>query len=543
MAEYVRGFIAIARYLLPLLSVLLVVICGVGLLSKRKYGYKIIALLDDMSEQAVCDGELLVGSGDECDIVVDGAQENHCVIAVCGKSFSIRPLGKAKIGINRHSVRTETPFLADDIISVGDRELSFRVKNLRKREREEGSLYKGAALCLLTVIQFLIGVSLIFAFSSKGAVIFGAFALLMLCEWLYFIISKFKGAFVEAPVIFLCSLGLSVVAHRGTDVIIKQVICAAVGVLGALVISKVIAVSQRALKLRLLAFVFGIALFGVNMVFGVIYNGAQNWLNILGFSFQPSELIKVILIFISGTCIDKMNSVKDSALFVLFSVFCLGALAYLSDFGTALVYAVVLFTVIAIRFCSIKLLLSLGGAAVALGGAVMLIFPYVAKRVFSFGQAWENAADSGYQQTRAMIATASGGLLGVGGGKGTLIKVPAADTDIVFGLISEEWGLIVSMCALSCFVIFTLYAIKVLTSSKSTYYGVTCCAAAILLLIQTALNVFGSLDMLPFTGVTLPFISNGGSSLISCLMLTAFLRTPLVSEYECNSKEGAWKYE
>jgi cell division protein FtsW (lipid II flippase) len=164
-----------------------------------------------------------------------------------------------------------------------------------------------------------------------------------------------------------------------------------------------------------------------------------------------------------------------------------------------------------------------------------VLFPYVAKRVFSFGKAFENAYDSGYQQTRAMIATASGGLFGVGGGKGTLIKVSAADTDIVFGLISEELGLIVSLSAISVFIIFVLYSVKVLVGSKSTYYSITAVATSVLLLMQTALNVFGTLDMLPFTGVTLPFVSNGGSSLLSCMLLTAFLRTPLISDNGGNS--------
>jgi cell division protein FtsW (lipid II flippase) len=268
----------------------------------------------------------------------------------------------------------------------------------------------------------------------------------------------------------------------------------------------------------------------------VVYNGAQNWLNIGGISVQPSEFIKVALIFISGASVEKLSSIKDTLLFAVFSVFCLGSLFYLSDFGTALIYAVVFFTVISIRLCSVKLIALLFSLAVLCGGAVTILFPYVAKRVFSFGKAFENAYDSGYQQTRAMIATASGGLFGVGGGKGTLIKVSAADTDIVFGLVSEEFGLIVSLCVLSLFVIFVLYSVKVLLNSKSTYYSITTVATSVLLLMQTTLNVFGTLDMLPFTGVTLPFISNGGSSLLSCLLLTAFLRTPLIIANGGNAK-------
>ena len=538
MAEYIRGFIAIVRYLIPILSVLLVAVCGIGLLSKRRKSYKRVVLCDDMTEQSITDGEFIVGSDDDCDIVMDGIAEKHCVISVCGRAFSIRPLGKAKIGVNRHSVKTDTPFAPDDIISAGNREFSLRIKSSNKKETENSNIYKAASVCSLTLIQFFMMLSLMFAFPQKGTAVCGIFLLLMLGEWVYLIITKFAGAFIEVPVMFLLTVGMTVVAHRDVSVMLKQDICAAGGAAGAIVLSRVLMSAKRAIALRSIAFIVGIALFGMNMVFGVIYNGAQNWINIAGFSFQPSEFIKVILVFICGTGVEKLNSVKDSIMFCVFAVFCLGSLAYLSDFGTALIYALVVFTVLALRFCSAKLLLILGGAAALMGGAVMLIFPYVAKRIFSFGQAWANAADSGYQQTRAMIATASGGLFGVGGGNGKLIKVSAADTDIVFGLISEEWGLIVSMCTLFCFVLFTLYAIKVLQTSRSTYYALTSCAAAVLLLAQAALNVFGSLDMLPFTGVTLPFISNGGSSVISCLMLTAFFRTPLVLENTGFKAEG-----
>ena len=530
MAEYIRGFIAIVRYLLPILSVLLVCACGMGLLSKRRKTYKRVVLLDDMTEFPLTDGEFLFGSNDNCDYVIDGLESEHFVVSVSGKAFSVRPLGKAKIGINKHSVKNETAFEPDDLISAGEREMSLRVKSSKRKEKEKSNLYKAAALCCLTLIQFFMFLSLIFAFPSKIFVLGGVFAALAVGEWVYFIVTKFKGAFMEVPVLFLLTLGMTVVSHKETSVIIKLFICAVVGAIGAIILSKVLLSSRRAINLRIIAFLIGIALFGANMVFGVIYNGAQNWLKIAGFSFQPSELIKVILVFISGASVEKIDNVKDSVLFTLFSVFCLGSLAYLSDFGTALIYGVVLFTVLMLRFCNFKLLALFGGAAVVMGGAVLLIFPYVAKRIFSFGQAWANASDSGYQQTRTMIATASGGFFGVGGGNGTLIKVHAADTDIVFGLISEEWGLIISLCALCCFVLFVLYAIKVLKTSRSAYYGITSCAASVLLLAQATLNVFGSLDMLPFTGVTLPFISNGGSSLIACIMLTAFLRTPLVLE-------------
>ena len=528
MENYIRAFFTIVRFLLPVLSVLLVFCCASGLLSKKKNGYRVVLLTDDMKERVLLDGEYIVGSGKECDIVLPKTDEKHFVISVSGKNFTLRPLFKNKVGLNKHTIKEETAFNPDDLLSAGERELSLRIKNEKPVGFFDGKLYKGASLCALTLIQFFITLSLCFAFSDKMLVIGAVFLALISAEWLYFAVTGFRGAFIEIPVLFLVTMGLCVAAHRGSAPLIKQFICLVLGVAGALLLSKIITSPKLALRLRFIVFILGLALFGVNLFFGVVYNGAQNWLNIGGISVQPSEFVKVALIFISGASVEKLNSIKDITLFALFSVFCLGSLFYLSDFGTALIYAVVFFTVMAIRLCSVKLLAVLSAFALVCGGAVVIFFPYVAKRVFSFGKAFQNAYDSGYQQSRAMIASASGGFFGVGGGRGTLTKVSAYDTDIVFGLISEEFGLILSFCVLCVFVIFVLYSIKVLTNSKSTYYGITACATSVLLLTQTALNVFGTLDMLPFTGVTLPFVSNGGSSLISCLVLMAFLRTPLI---------------
>ncbi len=535
MENYIRAFFTIVRFLLPIFSVILVFCSGAGLLSKKKRGYKVFLLTDDMKETEIKDGEYIIGSDDDCDIILDKTEDKHLVISVFGKNFSLRPLFKNKVGINKRSVKDETTFEPDDILTVGEREFSLRLKSHRGKSLFDGKLYKAAAICSLTLIQFFITLSLCFSFFENFLIIGTVFLVLLISEWIYFTLTRFRGAFIEIPVLFLVTIGLSVAAHKGTNALIKQFICLVAGIIGALILGKIIASSKRAINLRFVAFILGGALFGINLFFGVVYNGAQNWLNIGGISVQPSEFIKIALIFISGASVEKLSSIKDISLFAIFSVFCLGSLFYLSDFGTALIYAVVFFTVTAIRLCSVKLIAILSALAVLCGGAVTVLFPYVAKRVFSFGKAFENAYDSGYQQTRAMIATASGGLFGVGGGKGTLIKVSAADTDIVFGLISEELGLIVSLSAISVFIIFVLYSVKVLVGSKSTYYSITAVATSVLLLMQTALNVFGTLDMLPFTGVTLPFVSNGGSSLLSCMLLTAFLRTPLISDNGGNS--------
>ena len=530
MDNFIRGFITVLRYLLPVLSVLMMSLCTVGLLKKRVKPYKLTLLSEGFKGVPLFSGEYIIGSAKECDIVVEDIDEQHAVLSVSNNYMTIRPIGKSKIGINKKSIRDEKRFTPDDLINIGDREFIVNLKSSRAKPTGSQSIKKAVSFALLNLIQFFVLISLCFAYKDKTGVLFLCFGALMIGEWVYMIITRFLGVFLEVPVLYMLTLGLSVAVHSGVSSIIKQLVCFAFGFVCAVFLAKLMEKTKAAMGFKSVALIVGVALFVINILFGVIYNGSQNWIDINGISFQPSEFIKIVLVYLAGAVADKMTDKKDIVLFSLFSVFSLIVLAYLSDFGTVLIYGVTFAIMLFIRLCNFKLLGIMTGTFALCGVLVAVVFPYVAKRVFSFGSAFEHAADSGYQQTRTMIAVASGGLFGVGGGKGTLVKIPAYDTDIVFGLIVEEWGLIIGLCILFTFVLLALYAVKSLTVSSSKLYGITCCAAAVLMLTQASLNVFGSLDMLPFTGVTLPFISNGGSSIISCTVLMAFFRVALRDE-------------
>jgi cell division protein FtsW (lipid II flippase) len=169
-------------------------------------------------------------------------------------------------------------------------------------------------------------------------------------------------------------------------------------------------------------------------------------------------------------------------------------------------------------------LLAVTGAALA-GFLAVSVKPYIAQRFATWGHAWEDVYGSGFQQTRAMSAAASGGLTGKGAGFGWLHSIVAADTDMVFALICEEQGLIIAMCMVAAMLVMAFFAVRSARRGRSAYYPIAACASMALLLTQMSLNVFGSLDLLPFTGVTFPFVSRGGTSLISCWLLMAFIKS------------------
>jgi cell division protein FtsW (lipid II flippase) len=194
------------------------------------------------------------------------------------------------------------------------------------------------------------------------------------------------------------------------------------------------------------------------------------------------------------------------------------------DLGTSVIFFVTFLVIAFMRSGDIRTI-ALISAGAALGAfAVITFLPYIASRFQAWGHVWEFADTIGYQQTRTMIYTASGGLLGLGGGNGYLVGIHAADTDLVFGILCEEWGLIVAIAAVLAIVFLALLALFLMRGCKSSFYAISACGAASIFMIQTALNVFGSLDILPLTGVTLPFISNGGSSMIVCWALLAFIK-------------------
>ena len=123
-----------------------------------------------------------------------------------------------------------------------------------------------------------------------------------------------------------------------------------------------------------------------------------------------------------------------------------------------------------------------------------------------------------------MMCIASGGLLGLGAGNGSLKYIPAADTDLVFGYVMEEWGFIIAVLLVLCIITLSLFAVNSIIAGRSTFYTIGACGAATMFLFQTMLNIFGAVDLFPLTGVTFPFVSVGGTSMITSWAMLAYFK-------------------
>lgn len=401
-------------------------------------------------------------------------------------------------------------------------------------EKMNNKFHWGFALILVTIFQVLTGTVVITA-NGFNSTLFAVYAGYLVLEWAYFVVaSVFCGQnnFELEIIGFLFSgIGLTNVATVDNDYAIKQVVAIVLGLFLFIFMLVVMRRTDIVMKLRMPVAFAAVGLLVANLALAKYTNGALNWITIGGMSIQPSEFVKLAFIFVGAASLDKLQSARSLTKYLIFSFGCVGALFLMKDFGTALIF---FFTFIIIAFMRSGDVRTIALVCVAaLLGAIMIIYfkPHVAARFKAYRHIWELINDEGMQQTRTLIYSASGGLFGLGIGKGELRNVVFASTDLAFGMICEEWGMIVGLTIVITYAFILLYAIKVARNTRSAFYAITACAAAGLLLFQTSLNIFGVTDILPFTGVTLPFISRGGSSVISSWGMLALIKSADIRTY------------
>lgn len=423
-----------------------------------------------------------------------------------------------------------------DVINLGgccvrfleaSREQRFENEDLRTSAGK--NISPAVTLLELTLFQvFLLSQHMFSCKAPDRLYIAAAFAVVVVLEWSLYNAMRLvdrRGFEIEVLAFYLTTLGLSVCAGKSPGDLPKQILLTVVSVFLFILCGAWMRKIKRTSAMRIPVAVVALGLLALNVVTGSTAYGARNWLTFGGYSFQPSEIVKCAYIYAGAASMEKLYGKRNLYYFIAFSAICVVALALIGDFGTALIFFVTFLCISFLRSGSIAtVILAVTGAGLA-GFLAVSVKPYIAKRFEIWGHVWEDVYDKGYQQTRAMSAAASGGIIGKGAGNGWLKNVFAADTDMVFALIAEELGLIVAVCMILAVIVMAFFAIRCARNGRSSYYAIAACATMSMLLTQMALNVFGSLDILPFTGVTFPFVSKGGSSLMSCWMMMAFLKS------------------
>ena len=529
------NFGALLRYAVPVLAALLLLRCAWPLLTFRREP-EIWAWLNmaDGKQIPITHWENVIGRSKSSDVTIDfpTVSRNHAVLTRYDDGSWTITDADSKDGTMVSGRKVKICAITErNKISIGGLDMQLQPITQRQEARQAELRTKASSgldgvanLLLLSVLQCLMVLGfLLNSNSSEFVYIIQGFGGILLCQWLLYVFyaiiqrSSFE---VETMAFFLCTM----VAAVKPEETVKQLMAMVIGVLTFLILGWSLRDLERAKKIRYLAVVAGVGFLVITLVFGTEYYGAKNWLILGGMSLQPSELSKVCFVYAGASTMDRIMNKRNLILFIVYSVLICGCLALMNDFGTALIFFCAFLIIAYLRSGSVGTV-ALAITALAFAGVIALkIAPHALQRFSTWRHVWEDPHYSGYQQTQALMCIASGGLLGLGPNNGWLQKVFAADSDIAFATISEEWGLLTAVMTVACVAVFGFFALRTAKVTRSSFYTIGSCTAAGVLIIQTILNCLGTLDILPFTGVTFPFLSNGGTSMIGAWGLLAFVK-------------------
>ena len=535
---YADVLTALLRYLAPILAFFILIRCVKPMLFFRRepeiWGW---LYTEDGEKIPITHWETVIGSSSRSDVCIDaaGVEKSHAVLTRYDDgSWTVICVGDAQMKVNGR--KTEVFALQrDDEIAIGETKLLFvpisalQEKHLAKLRTRASSLsYSFFTLVFLTAFQLLCALS--YTLGSPSAAAFSilmGFGGIIVCQWLmlifYFAIRR--SAFeIETIAFFLCTMGMCAICAVCPQEAAKQLVSMMLGIILFFGIGWSLRDLERAKIIRHIAAVAGVGFLVVTLLFGKEYYGAKNWLTVGGFSIQPSELSKVCFVYAGASAMDRLMDKKNILSFIIYSALICLCLALMNDFGTALIFFVAFLVIAFLRSGSVGTV-ALACTSLGFAGVVLLkIAPHALRRFATWRHIWENPLTGGYQQTRALMCLASGGFLGLGAGNGAMKRLFAADSDMVIATIGEEWGLFMVLILILAVVSLAIFAVRSASVGRSSFYVIGSVTAAAILVFQTTLNALGTVDILPFTGVTFPFLSNGGTSMIGAWGLLAFIK-------------------
>ena len=536
---YVNVYLGFLRWAAPILALLILLrVCLPLLTFRREPEIWAWLILRDGKKLAITHWENVIGRHRNSDVVIDfpTVSRSHAVLTRYDDgSWTITDAGsKSGVFVNgeQGQIFALTP---DDVISIGGVEMQLQPITRRQEQRlaqirtQAGSFFGSLVnVVLLTLFQILCCLGLLLGGAGDhGQDILLGFGGIMVCQWallLFYALIRRSSFEVETIAFFLCTMGMAAIATVVPGECVKQLISLVLGLAAFLGIGWALRDLERAKIMRYLATAAGLGFLVITLVFGREINGAKNWLIIGSLSIQLSELSKVCFVWAGASTMDRLMNKRNLILFIAYSVMICACLALMRDFGTALIFFCAFLVIAYLRSGSVGTV-ALAITSLGFAGVVALrIAPHALRRFANWRYIWEAPLDGGYQQTRSLMCMASGGLLGLGANQGYMENIFAADSDMVFATIGEEWGLILALLMIAAVVVLALFAVRSASVGRSSFYTIGACTAGAILLVQVILNALGTVDVVPLTGVTFPFVSNGGSSMIGAWGLLAFVK-------------------
>ena len=535
---YYNVFISVFRFVVPVLVFILLYRCIKPLLTfRREPEIWAWLILDDETDIPITHWENVIGSSKRSDVVLDSADvsKTHSVLTRYDDGSWTITAAKGDTFVNDKQVNIR-PLRSGDVITVGGVNMKFQPISAKQERRLSELRTKASSvlttfsnLLLLTAFQCLCCLAFLLCEDIEYAqsILLG-FGGIVIAQWvlfLFYVIIQRNSFEIETIAFFLCTMGMSAIVTTVPGEAVKQLISIVIGLVIFLVVGWALRDLERAKTMRYYAAVAGIALLLITLIFGTEIYGAKAWLLIGPLSLQPSELAKVCFIFTGASAMDRIITKRNLFSFIAYSVLACGCLALMNDFGTALIFFCAFLVIAYLRSGSVGTV-ALAITSLVLACVVLLsVAPHALARFENWRHIWEDPLDGGYQQTRALMCMAGGGILGLGPGKGKAgAMVFAADSDMVIATLCEEWGLLIFFVLIACIIAFAFFAVRTSAVGRSSFYTIGCCAAVSIFLVQTILNALGTVDVVPLTGVTFPFVSNGGSSMMCAWGLLAFVK-------------------
>jgi len=368
---------------------------------------------------------------------------------------------------------------------------------------------------------------LFFAFGVLGLTIFGSMALRLTYTALCPLLTNI--------VMFKLMLGLVMLWRLDTGLAWRQLVFAALGLFVSLLIPFVFKIFKNFERLEKLYFVVCIGLLGLVSIAAALANvvdiplvaidqfGSARWLNIAGITFQPSEFAAIAFVLFLAASLREKPSITRLTFISIATASLILILVMQRNLGGALLFFVVFMIMMYASTGSKVLFLAGFGAMSVASVAAYHIFAHVRVRVAAFIDPWADIAQGGFQITQSMFAIATWGPFGAGLGRGLPERIPVVERDVIFSAISEEFGWVFGLLLLALYILFLLRGLQLARRAIKPIHAMLALGFTSFLVFQAFVSIGGNVRFMPMTGITLPFVSYGGTSVFVCLLMLGVL--------------------
>lgn len=326
-------------------------------------------------------------------------------------------------------------------------------------------------------------------------------------------------------IFFLCDVGLVTLQRLNPELAQKQLLWLFSGFLTVFLMPIILDFIKDLSKLKYLYLGLSFIMLFSTFFFGNVEGGAKNWLTIKSITFQPSEPIKLLFIlYIVAELAKPKLEIKNIIISTAISGAVILFLVFQKDLGSALIFFVTYMVVIYISTSSNLILFSGILLAVVCSIIAYNLFGHIQTRVASWLNPWADIEHGGYQITQSLFAISTYGFWGSGLTRGMPSSIPVVERDFIFSAICEEFGVLFVICLILLFLTIFYLCIKIALESRNRYMSVLVSALTCLMCFQTFLIIGGVIKLIPMTGVTLPFISYGGTSIVICFIAIGIIQ-------------------